>query len=97
MSNLKEGNVFSSNKYGSHYVVDKGLNMNKTELVVLSTNRKIDDFLSWAISTISIENDKYVHENTKATAGKILTEKLFLHLTGQRNLTVDEFEMIDCL
>ena len=96
MSNLKEGNVFSSNKYGSHYVVDKGLNMNKTELVVLSTNRK-DDFLSWAISTISIENDKYVHENTKATVGKILTEKLFLHLTGQRNLTVDEFEMIDCL
>lgn len=96
MNNLKEGTVFSINQHGTYYVVDKGFHKSTKKLVVLSTDNK-DEFLSWAISTISIEKSKYVHEGIMATAGKELTEKLFKYMIGQGELTDEEFEILDCL
>ena len=96
MNNLKAGSVFSSNVYGSYYVVDKGFNKDSTELYVLTTNKK-DNMISWAISTITIKNGFFVHENTKATAGKELTEKYFNALTGRGKMSIEDFEMFDCL
>ncbi|MBP5408823.1 MAG: HNH endonuclease [Prevotella sp.] len=96
MENLKKGVVFSSNVYDKYYVVDKGLKKNSKELVVFTNNGK-DEFLSWAISTISIKDGKYIHENTKATAGKELSESLFKYLIGQGELTDDDIIMLDSL
>lgn len=93
---LKAGSVFSSNVYGNYYVVDKGFNKDKTKLYVLTTNKK-DNMISWAISTITIKNGCFVHENTKATAGKELTEKFFNALTGRGKMSIEDFEMFDCL
>lgn len=94
-SKLKSGNIFSSNVYGKYYVIDAGFNRRK-ELVVLTTNNK-NELKSWAISTISIKDGFYIHENTKATAGKELSEKLFKYMVGKGKLTEDEREMLDCL
>jgi hypothetical protein len=96
MSNLKVGSVFSSNVYDSYFVVDKGFNKDNTELYVLTTNNK-DNMISWAISTITIKNGFFVHENTKATAGKELTEKFFKALTGREKMSIEDFEFFDCL
>lgn len=95
--NLKIGDVFSlNNKYSPYYVVDKGMGKDNKTLVVFSTDNR-DAFLSWAITTISIENGKYVHENTFARGEKELTEHLFKYIIGQGELTEDEIAMLECL
>ena len=97
LNNLKVGEVFSKNdKYDPYYVVDKGMGKRGKTLVVLSTNRK-DEFLSWAISTITIENGKYVHENTEAKLDKELCEKYFKYLIGQGELSEDDEIMLDAM
>lgn len=95
--NLKVGEVFAKNeRYSPSFVVDMGMGVFKDSLIVLTTNRK-DEFLSWAISTITIENNKYVHENTEAKAGKELSIKLFKYLTGQGDLSSDDINMLDAI
>ena len=97
LSNLIVGEVFSKNdRYDPYYVVDKGIGKDNKSLIVLTTNRK-DEFLSWAITTITIENHKYVHENTEAKAGKELSIKLFKFLTGQGELSEDDINMLDAI
>ena len=96
LTNLKVGVVFSTNnRYSPYYVVDKGFGKDGS-LVVLVTDNK-EQFLSWAITTIRIKDDIFVHENTMARAGKELTEKLFKHLIGQGKLSDDDLEILDCL
>ena len=97
MNNLEIGKAFSTNKFGTYYVVDKGfIRDNNNELIVLTTNTK-NELISWAISTISIKDGKYIHENTKATAGKELTEKLFKYMIGKGELTEEDRDLIDCM
>lgn len=96
LNNLKVGEVFSKNdKYAPSYVVDKGLSKDNKTLIVLATNHMENDF--WAITYITIENSKFVHENGGARAGKDLTIKFFKSLIGQGELTMEEFEMYDAL
>ena len=91
------GGVFSKNdKYDPYYVVDRGMGKDNKSLVVLTTNRK-DNFLSWALTTITIENGKFVHENTEAKLGEEMTTKLFMFLTGQGELTDEDVNWIDAM
>ena len=97
LNNLKVGGIFSKNdRYDPYYVVDKGMGEGGKSLVVLSTNRK-NDYLSWALTTITIENNKFVHENTEAKAGKELSERYFKFLIGQGELSDDDFYMLEAL
>ena len=97
LNNLKVGDVFSKNdKYDPYYVVDRGMGKDHKSLLVLTTNRK-DDFLSWALTTITIENNKYVHENTEAKLGEKMTTKLFMFLTGQGELSDEEIGWIEAM
>lgn len=97
LNNLKVGEIFSKNdRYDPYYVVDKGMGEGGKSLVVLSTNRK-NDYLSWALTTITIENNKFVHENTEAKAGKELSERYFKFLIGQGELSDDDFYMLEAL
>lgn len=96
MNNLKIGDEFSRNKYGSYYVVDKGMKMDEEKLVVLTTDHK-DGFLSWGIVTVSIKQNKYVHKNVNAKLGKEYSEKLFKNMTGQGELTNEDIIAIDSL
>lgn len=89
LDNLKVGEIFSKNeKYDPSYVADKGMSKNKDALIVLTTNPKSKDF--WAITVITIENNKYVHQNDCARAGKELSTKMFKYYTGQGELTDDD-------
>ena len=97
LGNLKVGEVFSKNeRYSPSFVVDMGMGVFKDSLIVLTTNRK-NEFLSWAITTITIENNKYVHENTEAKAGKELSIKYFKYLTGQGDLSDDDINTLDAI
>lgn len=97
LNNLEVGGVFSKNdKYDPYYVVDRGMGKDNKSLVVLTTNRK-DNFLSWALTTITIENGKFVHENTEAKLGEEMTTKLFMFLTGQGELTDEDVNWIDAM
>lgn len=96
MNNLIVGEVFSKNdRYDPSYVVDMGMSKDNKVLFVLSTNPKENDF--WAITGITIENDKFVHENEGARGGKDLTTKVFKSLIGQGDLTMEDFELYDAL
>lgn len=96
LNNLKKGEVFSKNdKYDPSYVVDMGMSDDKKALIVLTTNPKENDF--WAITFITIENNKYVHENGGTRGGKDLTTKVFKYLIGQGELTMEDFEWYDAL
>ena len=97
LEKLKVGEVFSRNeRFAPYYVVDKGMGKDGKSLIVLATNRK-NEFLSWAISRITIENNKYVHENTEAKAGKELSIKYFKFLTGQGELSDDDIIELDAI
>lgn len=94
---LQIGEVFSKNeRYEPYYVVDKGISKEGDSLIVLATNRK-EGFLSWAITTITIENNKFVHENTEAKAGKELSMRYFKYLIGKGELSEDDINMLDAL
>lgn len=95
-NNLKEGSVFSSNKFDTYYVVDKGMWTGGNELMVLATNNK-DVFLSWSIVSIKIRKGKYLHKSIERKADKELTIKFFKYLVGQGELSDDDFDMLDCL
>jgi hypothetical protein len=96
LDNLKVGEIFSKNeKYDPSYVADKGMSKNKDALIVLTTNPKSKDF--WAIAVITIENNKYVHQNDCARAGKELSTKMFKYYTGQGELTDDDYYWYDAI
>ena len=92
----KEGRVFTSNKYDTYYVVDKGKWTDGDELIILATN-KDNTFLSWSIVSVKIRKGKYVHTSIKRTLGKDLSTKFFKALIGEGTLSSDEFNTIDCL
>ena len=94
--NLKEGNVFTSNEYGTYYVVDKGMWTGGNELIVLATDKK-DVFMSWSIVSVKIRKEKYVHESIKRIADKELATKYFKHLIGEGELTDEDIEWLDCI
>lgn len=95
-NNLKTDEVFSRNeRYDPSYVVDMGMSKDNKVLFVLTTNPKEDDF--WAITSITIENNKFVHENEGARGGKDLTTKVFKFLIGQGDLTMEDYEWWDAL
>ena len=58
-------------------------------------NGKENDF--WAITAITIENNKFVHENNGTRAGEELTKKVFKYMIGQGELTDEEFDWFDAL
>jgi hypothetical protein len=95
-NNLKEGNVFSSNKYDTYYVVDKGMWTGGNELMVLATNNN-DGFLSWSIVSIKMRNDKYVHKSIERKANKELASKFFKYLIGKGDLSDEDLIILDCL
>lgn len=95
-NNLKEGNVFTSNKYDTYYVVDKGFNTNGNGLIVLATNNK-DNFMSWSIVGVTIRNGKYLHQSIERKAGKDLSTKYFKYLIGERNLSDEELIWLDAI
>ena len=82
-------------KYDPSYVADKGMSKNKDALIVLTTNPKSKDF--WAIAVITIENNKYVHRNDCARAGKELSTKMFKYYTGQGELADDDYNLYDAI
>lgn len=95
-NNLKIGEIFSRNeKYDPSYVADMGMGKDNKVLFVLTTNPQKDD--SWAIAGITIENNKYVHENEGARGGKDLTTRVFKSLIGQEKLSVEDYEWWDAL
>lgn len=97
LKNLNVGEVFSKNdRYDPYYVVDMAMSKEGSSLIVLATNRK-DGFLSWAITTITIENNKFVHENTEAKAGKELSQRYFNYLIGKGELSEDDEYMLEAL
>ena len=73
--------MFTSNEYGTYYVVDKGMWTGGNELIVLATDKK-DVFMSWSIVSVKIRKEKYVHESIKRIADKELATKYFKHLIG---------------
>lgn len=96
LNNLREGEVFSENdRYDPSFVVDKGMSKDDKALIVLTTNPKENDF--WAITAITIENNKFVHENNGTRAGEELTKKVFKYMIGQGELTDEEFDWFDAL
>ena len=96
LNNLREGEVFSKNdRYDPSFVVDKGMSKDDKALIVLTTNPKENDF--WAITAITIENNKFVHENNGTRAGEELTKKVFKYMIGQGELTDEEFDWFDAL
>lgn len=96
LNNLIVGEVFSRNdRYDPSYVVDMGMSKDNKVLFVLTTNPKEHDF--WAITCITIENNKFVHENEGTRGGKDLTTKVFKSFIGQGDLTMEEFELYDAL
>lgn len=96
LNNLKVGEVFSRNeKYDPSYVADMGMGKDNKVLFVLTTNPQKDD--SWAIAGITIENNKFVHENEGARGGYDLTTKVFKSLIGQEKLSIEDFECWDAL
>lgn len=97
MKNLTNGAVFSSNKYGISYVVDRGINKESNILFVLTSKGNDNEFLSSGIVAITIENGKYIHESVKATAGLELTTKYYKYLIGEGELTDEDIDFLDCI
>lgn len=94
--NLKEGNVFTSNVYGTYYVVDKGMWTGGNELIVLATDKK-EVFMSWSIVSVMIRKGKYVHKSIERKAGKELSTKFFKYLIGEGELTDEDIDLLDCI
>ena len=60
--NLKEGNVFSKNIYGTYYVIDKAVIPDKNMLAIISTNNGGEGvYRSYSVSGVKIDKGFFIH------------------------------------
>ena len=89
--NLKEGNCFSSNKYDNYYVIDKAINPQNNQLIVLSRNNgEENSFGAYSLCSIVIENGKYNHKSLKRFGERDLSTRYFNLFSGKEEWTEDD-------
>lgn len=59
---LKQGELFSRNQFGSTVVVDAAIK-DFSEIIVLVKDPLLDAIKPWKLSSISFDNNKFVHKN----------------------------------
>lgn len=59
-NSLKEGSIFSENKFGKSNVIKSDINKGRNELYVLSTSENIKPF---TLAKVTVENLNYMHES----------------------------------
>lgn len=94
--NLKEGELFSSNKLANYYVIDKAIIPKKNDLIVLCTNNAGENvFGTYALCSIKIENGKFVHMSIRRYGSKKMATRFFKLIIGEEEWTNDDLIMWD--
>lgn len=89
MENLKEGVLFTSNKYDSYYVIDKAIIPEKKDLIVLCTNNK-DGMYSHALCSVKLEKGFFVHMSIKRFSNKDVASRYFKLIIGEEEWTTED-------
>ncbi len=92
---LTEGKVFSSNSFGKYYVIDKAIIPNKNDLIVLCTNYEDGFWGAYALCSIKIENENFVHMSIQRYGSKDIALHFFNLLIGKEEWTEKDIIMWD--
>ena len=95
-NNLKEGDLFSSNVYDNYYVIDRTIRPEKEDLIVLCTNKNIEGYQgTYALCSIRIEKDKFVHMSIRRYAYKDVASRYYKLIIGEEEWTEEDYIMCD--
>lgn len=89
--NLKEGKLFSLNSFARYYVIDKAIIPDKNDLIVLCTNNEGEQvFGAYALCSIMIENEKFVHMCIRRYGSRDIATHFFNLIIGKEEWTEDD-------
>ncbi|MBQ8705315.1 MAG: HNH endonuclease [Paludibacteraceae bacterium] len=95
-NHLEEGALFSSNKFAKYYVIAKSIIPDKGDLIVLCTNNEGENiFGAYALCSVKIENEKFVHMSIKRFGDKKTATSFFNLTIGKTEWTEDDVIMWD--
>lgn len=80
--NLKEGNVFSKNRYTEHIVMETALVKNETELLVASKDLAIDPVKPYGLVRIYCSGGQFIHESISTFFEENGVRKIFTEMQG---------------
>ena len=89
--NLKPGLMFSSNQYGSYYVIDRAIHPKRNWLFVLSAKKDEDGGSGeCSVAVVDIKFNKYLHISMSLFGNITDATKYYKALIGEYQLTEDE-------
>jgi len=93
--NLREGAIFSSNKYVQYYVLDKGISEDG-QLIVFAANCEDDGVIGdYALCSVEIKFSKYIHYCIHRFGEKDLATHYFKLYIGEEEWTDEDFNFMD--